>query len=313
MKKNGSMDIYNIYLKEIDKYFSLNAEEEYEYLKQIKEGNNEALDEFFKHYLGLVIMVVKSNYYYDQSIFMDLVQEGNIGLYKAIFKFDKTKSKRFSTYATIRIKSEISRYIENSKENIRIPVYKQEEISKFDKKVKKLNQDFKRELDAKEISEILNRDIKEVQQLMSENIMNISLNTEINSDEGSAELLDFIPSNKFTDEDAISKVAESNLLKCFFEICDKIGLSPLEIKVLDSIIGLRSYPISFQELSDNLGIKYSKTYSIYRRAIYKLRKNHKYLKSIASYSDNPKESIENAKKLYYEEYIKTKKQNLILR
>lgn len=150
--KNLSInDPVRMYLKEIGKISLLSLDEELELSKRIDEGDEEAKAILAESNLRLVVSIAK-RYVGRNLSFLDLIQEGNIGLMKAVDKFDSSKGYRFSTYATWWIRQGITRAISNKSRNVRIPVYLHRRINKFNKVAKELEMKYGREAKIEEIA-----------------------------------------------------------------------------------------------------------------------------------------------------------------
>ena len=154
-----------MYMKEVSKYPLLTEERELELAKRIQEGDMEARNEFVNANLRLVISVAK--HYIGCGIpFLDLIQEGNVGLMKAVEKFDYTKGYRFSTYGTWWVKQAITRAISDQSRTIRIPAHIVEAISKVRKTERELSIKLGRDPKVKEIAEAMDMKTSEVRELL---------------------------------------------------------------------------------------------------------------------------------------------------
>ena len=176
-------DSVKMYLKEIGKYDLLKAEDEPILAKKILEGDEEAKQTLINANLRLVVNIAK-HYVGRGMLFLDLIQEGNLGLMKAVDKFDYTKGYKFSTYATWWIRQAITRAIADQARTIRIPVHMVETINKMTRIQRQLIQEFGREPTAEEISEAMNGElsakrIREIQRIAMEPV---SLETPIGED-----------------------------------------------------------------------------------------------------------------------------------
>ena len=185
-------DSVKMYLKEIGKYDLLKAEDEPILAKKIIEGDEEAKQTLINANLRLVVNIAK-HYVGRGMLFLDLIQEGNLGLMKAVDKFDYTKGYKFSTYATWWIRQAITRAIADQARTIRIPVHMVETINKMTRIQRQLIQDFGREPTAEEISDAMNGElsakrIREIQRIAMEPV---SLETPI-GEEDDSHLGDFI-------------------------------------------------------------------------------------------------------------------------
>ncbi|GAA0721405.1 RNA polymerase sigma factor RpoD [Clostridium malenominatum] len=194
-------DYINIYLKEIGKGELLTAEEEVQLAKQIEAGNERAKDKLIESNLRLVVSIAKK--YVGKGLsFLDLVQEGNIGLMKAVEKFDYTKGYRFSTYATWWIKQAVTRAIADQSRTIRIPVHMNEIASKVLKTQKELYQKLDRTPTEEEVAEELKLPVQKVKQIYAICMEPISLETPVGTNEDTF-LEDFIPDESYSPEQKV--------------------------------------------------------------------------------------------------------------
>lgn len=183
-------DPVKMYLKEIGKVPLLTREEEIELAKRIDAGDKFAKRELAEANLRLVVSIAKK-YIGRGMSFLDLIQEGNLGLIKALDKFDYTKGYKFSTYATWWIRQSITRSIADQARTIRIPVHMIENINKLGRIQKQLVQELGREPHPEEIAEIMDIDVDKVREIMKIAQKPISLETPIGEEEDS-QLGDFI-------------------------------------------------------------------------------------------------------------------------
>lgn len=226
-------DPVKMYLKEIGRVSLLNAQEEVEIAKKIEEGDKEAKDKLISANLRLVVSIAKK--YTNRGMqFLDLIQEGNMGLIKAVEKFDYRKGFKFSTYATWWIRQAITRAIADQARTIRIPVHMVETINKMTRISRQLIQELGRDPSAEEIADrigILSADkIREIQKIALDPV---SLETPI-GEEDDSHLGDFIE-----DKDALSpdQYANNMLLKDEIDLVLKT-LTEREEKVLRLRFGL---------------------------------------------------------------------------
>lgn len=182
-----------IYLQEISQYSLLSREEEIKLAEAAAQGDQKAKNDLINHNLRLVVHIAK--HYMGRGVsFLDLIQEGNLGLIKAVEKYDVTKGFKFSTYATYWIKQSISCAVMNQARNIRTPVH----IIKLINSIKKAKQDFQKrtgkDADDNEIAKILNIDIEKIKEAYSWMNDTISLDTIINEDDDTS--IDFFIEDK---------------------------------------------------------------------------------------------------------------------
>lgn len=188
MKDNN--DPVRMYLKEIGKVPLLTKDEEIELAKRIEMGDESAKKILAESNLRLVVSIAKK-YIGRGMSFLDLIQEGNLGLIKALDKFDYTKGYKFSTYATWWIRQSITRAIADQARTIRIPVHMIENINKLGRIEKQLVQKLGREPEPEEIAEVMDLDVDKVREIMTIAQKPISLETPIGEEEDS-QLGDFI-------------------------------------------------------------------------------------------------------------------------
>ena len=226
-------DSVKMYLKDIGRVPLLNAEEELQLAKEMAEGNTEAKEKLINANLRLVVSIAK-RYVGRGMSFLDLIQEGNLGLMKAVDKFDYTKGFKFSTYATWWIRQAITRSIADQARTIRIPVHMVETINKLIKISRALLQKYGREPTQAEIAEamgISEARVVEIQKIAQDPV---SLETPI-GEEDDSHLGDFIEDTSAT---APIDAAEANMLK--EQVNEILGtLAPREAMVLILRYGLR--------------------------------------------------------------------------
>ncbi len=201
-------DPVRMYLKEIGKVPLLTAEEEIELAKRMEEGDEEAKKRLAEANLRLVVSIAK-RYVGRGMLFLDLIQEGNLGLIKAVEKFDYTKGYKFSTYATWWIRQAITRAIADQARTIRIPVHMVETINKLIRVSRQLLQELGREPTPEEIAEELDLPVERVREILKISQEPVSLETPIGEEEDS-HLGDFIPDDNMP---APEEAAAGTLLK----------------------------------------------------------------------------------------------------
>ena len=184
-------DHVRMYLKEIGKVPLLSADEEIDLARRMADGDEAAKKKMAEANLRLVVSIAK-RYVGRGMLFLDLIQEGNLGLIKAVEKFDYTKGYKFSTYATWWIRQAITRSIADQARTIRIPVHMVETINKFMRIQRQLIQELGREPQVEEISKEMNMSIDKVREIMKVAQEPVSLETPIGEEEDS-HLGDFIP------------------------------------------------------------------------------------------------------------------------
>lgn len=204
----GLEDPVRMYLKEIGKVPLLSAEEEIEYAKQMENGNEEAKRRLAEANLRLVVSIAK-RYVGRGMQFLDLIQEGNLGLIKAVEKFDYRKGYKFSTYATWWIRQAITRAIADQARTIRIPVHMVETINKLVRVQRQLLQELGREPSPEEIAETMDIPVERVREIQKISQEPVSLETPIGEEEDS-HLGDFIQDDNVP---VPAEAAASTLLK----------------------------------------------------------------------------------------------------
>ncbi|MDD5922647.1 MAG: RNA polymerase sigma factor RpoD [Eubacteriales bacterium] len=230
--KSGSADSVRLYLKEIGKVPLLSAEEEVELAKRIEQGDEEAKKKLCEANLRLVVSIAKR--YANRGMqFLDLIQEGNLGLIKAVDKFDYKKGYKFSTYATWWIRQAITRSIADQARTIRIPVHMVETINKLTRVSRTLLQKLGREPTPEEIAEEMGITVEKVREIQKISQEPVSLEKPIGEEEDS-HLGDFIPDN---DVPAPADAAAFSMLK--EQLMEVLGtLTDREQKVLRLRFGL---------------------------------------------------------------------------
>lgn len=187
-------DPVRMYLKEIGKVPLLTAEEEIELAKRMELGDQEAKKRLAEANLRLVVSIAK-RYVGRGMLFLDLIQEGNLGLIKAVEKFDYRKGYKFSTYATWWIRQAITRAIADQARTIRIPVHMVETINRTIRTSRQLTQSLGREPSAAEIAEVMKMPVQRVEEILKIAMDPISLETPV-GEEDDTHLGDFIKDNK---------------------------------------------------------------------------------------------------------------------
>ena len=278
----GKIDPIQMYLKEIGRSSFLSAKEEKELAKRIERGEEDAKDKLALANLRLVVSIAKK--YVGRSpnlTLLDLIQEGNLGLFKAVKKFDWRKGYKFSTYATWWIRQAITRALADQARTIRIPVHMIETISKYTKIRKNLLQELGREPLAEEIAAEMGLEVDKVHHIRKIAQKAVSLETPIGEDKDKQDsiLAEFIKDDKTI---APNTEASRNLLK---ERLDEISseLSERETKILEMRFGLEDGVMhTLEETGAEFGVTRERIRQIQAKAIEKLRK-HTELKKIKDY------------------------------
>jgi RNA polymerase primary sigma factor len=259
-------DPVRMYFKEIGKVPLLSADEERDLAIRIEQGDEEAKKKLCESNLRLVVSIARR--YLNRGLsFLDLIQEGNLGLIKAVEKFDYTKGYKFSTYATWWIRQAITRSIADQARTIRIPVHMVETINKLIRISRQLLQEYGREPTSEEIAKEMGISVEKVREIKKISQDPVSLETPIGEEEDS-HLGDFIP-----DEDIPSPVdaaAYSMLQKQLREVLDT--LSEREKKVLILRFGLDDgRPRTLEEVGREFNVTRERIRQIEAKALRKLR------------------------------------------
>ena len=259
-------DPVRMYLKEIGKVPLLTAEEEIELAKRMEQGDEEAKRRLIEANLRLVVSIAK-RYVGRGMLFLDLIQEGNLGLIKAVEKFDYRKGYKFSTYATWWIRQAITRAIADQARTIRIPVHMVETINKLIRVSRQLLQEYGREPQPEEIAREMGISEEKVREILKIAQEPISLETPIGEEEDS-HLGDFIPDE---DAPAPAEAAAYNLLKeQLKEVLDT--LTPREEKVLRLRFGLDDGRArTLEEVGREFNVTRERIRQIEAKALRKLR------------------------------------------
>jgi RNA polymerase primary sigma factor len=278
----GKIDPIQMYLKEIGRSGFLLAREEKELARRIESGDEEAKNKLALANLRLVVSIAKK--YVGRSpnlTLLDLIQEGNLGLFKAVKKFDWRKGYKFSTYATWWIRQSITRALADQDRTIRIPVHMIETISKYTKARKGLLQELGREPLAEEIAAEMGLEVDKVYHIRKIAQKAVSLETPVGEDKDKQDsvLAEFIKDDKTI---APNTEASRNLLKeRLTEISSE--LTPRELKILGMRFGLDDGVMhTLEETGEEFGVTRERIRQIQAKALEKLRR-HKELKKVKDY------------------------------
>lgn len=259
-------DPVRMYLKEIGKVPLLSADEEVELAKRMEAGDNAAKQKLCEANLRLVVSIAKK-YVGRGMLFLDLIQEGNLGLIKAVDKFDYTKGYKFSTYATWWIRQAITRSIADQARTIRIPVHMVETINKLIRVSRQLLQENGREPTPDEIADEMGITVEKVREILKIAQEPVSLETPIGEEEDS-HLGDFIPDE---DAPAPAEAAAFSMLK--EQLVDVLGtLTEREQKVLKLRFGLEDGRArTLEEVGKEFDVTRERIRQIEAKALRKLR------------------------------------------
>ena len=259
-------DPVRMYLKEIGKVPLLSAEEEIELAKRMAEGDEDAKKRLAEANLRLVVSIAK-RYVGRGMLFLDLIQEGNLGLIKAVEKFDYQKGFKFSTYATWWIRQAITRAIADQARTIRIPVHMVETINKLIRVSRQLLQELGREPLPEEIAEELDMPVERVREILKISQEPVSLETPIGEEEDS-HLGDFIQDDNVP---VPAEAAAATLLKeQLGEVLDT--LTDREQKVLRLRFGMNDGRVrTLEEVGKEFDVTRERIRQIEAKALRKLR------------------------------------------
>jgi RNA polymerase primary sigma factor len=281
-RSDSQYDSIQMYLREIGKYPLLNAQSERDFAKRIVEGDAEARNLLARANLRLVVSIAKK--YVGRSpdlTLLDLIQEGNIGLFKAVDKFDYTKGYKFSTYATWWIRQAITRALADQSRTIRIPVHMVETIAKYKQVSRRLAQDLGRDPLAEEIALEMGLDVDKIYQIEKIDQDTVSLESPVGSDDddGKSVLGDFIKDDKILAPDQeVSRRILGDQLK---EILDE--LSPKEREILKLRHGLEDGIYhTLEEVGKKFGVTRERIRQIEAKALERIR-THDKAKRLRSY------------------------------
>ncbi len=269
-RSESSYDSIQMYLREIGQYPLLTAQEERDLAKRITEEDIEAVNLLARANLRLVVSIAKR--YVGRSpdlTLLDLIQEGNIGLFKAVDKFDYTKGYKFSTYATWWIRQAITRALADQSRTIRIPVHMVETIAKYKQKVRQLSQNLGRDPLPEEIATEMGLDVEKIHNIEKIQQDTVSLESPV-GDEGDdkSTLGDFIADDKILspDQESARRILADQVKEILGE------LSPKERKILEMRHGLEDGIYhTLEEVGKEFGVTRERIRQIEAKALEKIR------------------------------------------
>mgnify|MGYP000131450412 CR=1 FL=1 len=271
--RGAKHDSIQMYLKEIGKYSLLVAQDERELAQRIEKGEEEARNLLARANLRLVVSIAKK--YAGRSpdlTLLDLIQEGNLGLFKAVDKFDWTKGYKFSTYATWWIRQAITRALADQSRTIRIPVHMVETIAKYKQVTRRLAQDLGREPLPEETAMEMGLDISKIHIIKKIDQDTVSLEKPIGDDSDKSTLGEFIADDKILspDQDSSHRILSDQIK----EIMD--DLSPKERKILEMRNGLTDGVMhTLEEVGSEFGVTRERIRQIEAKALEKIRQHEK--------------------------------------
>ena len=273
--RDSTHDSIQMYLREIGQYPLISGENERELAIRIEKGDEEAGMLLAKANLRLVVSIAKK--YVGRSsdlTLLDLIQEGNLGLFKAVEKFDHTKGFKFSTYATWWIRQAITRALADQSRTIRIPVHMVETIAKYKQVVRRLSQDLGRDPLAEEIAVEMGVDVEKIHIIENINQDTVSLEKPIGDDDDKSTLGEFIADDKILSPDA--EASHRILSDQINEILD--DLSPKERKIVEMRNGLGEFDgvmHTLEEVGAEFGVTRERIRQIEAKVHEKIRSHEK--------------------------------------
>jgi len=266
-----SFDNVQMYLREIGRIPLINAPEEVRLAKLIEQDDQEARQKLTQANLRLVVSIAKRYVGRSRNLsLLDLIQEGNIGLFKAVEKFDYHRGYKFSTYATWWIRQAITRALADQSRTIRIPVHMVETISKYTQVKRRLVQDLGREPLPEEIAAEMDESVDKIRQIIKISQETISLEAPVGDDEEESTLGEFIEDKKSVSPS--QSAARKLLQKRLGEIL--IDLSPREQKILEMRFGLKDgITHTLEEVGQEFGVTRERIRQIEAKALERMRQH----------------------------------------
>lgn len=263
-----AQDSIQMYLREIGKVPLLTTEEEVQLAKRKERGDREAEKKLIEANLRLVVSIAKKFVGKSLSL-LDLIQEGNIGLFRAVEKFEYRKGYKFSTYATWWIRQAITRALADQSRTIRIPVHMVETINKFQQIERQLIQDLGREPLAEEIAAEMGEPLEKIHYIIKISQDTVSLETSVGEDEEDSTLEDFIEDVRTMTPD---RSAQLQLLKGYVKEAIQ-GLTPREQKILEMRFGLvDGVTHTLEEVGQEFGVTRERIRQIEAKSLEKIQK-----------------------------------------
>lgn len=269
--EDGSADLVQMYLREIGRVSLLSADEEVKLAKASEKGDLIAKQKLTEANLRLVVSIAKKYVGRSHNLsLLDLIQEGNIGLFRAVEKFDYRKGFKFSTYATWWIRQAITRALADQSRTIRIPVHMVETINKYTQITRRLVQELGREPLPEEIAAEMNMEVEKIRHIQKISQETVSLETSVGDSDDDSVLGDFIED---TETVMPHQVASRKLLKSHVgEVLNE--LSPREQKILKIRFGLEDgVTHTLEEVGKEFGVTRERIRQIEAKALEKIRQH----------------------------------------
>jgi len=265
---DAHFDATRMYLNEIGFSPLLSAEEEVYYSRLAQKGDESGRRRMIESNLRLVVKIARR--YINRGLaFLDLIEEGNLGLIRAVEKFDPERGFRFSTYATWWIRQTIERGIMNQTRTIRLPIHVVKELNSYLQAARRLAQSLDHEPNAEEIAELLDKPMKDVKRLLKLNERVTSVDVPISRDSDSGKtLIDSIPDENNTDPSELLQDEDvlANLETWIAQLSDK------QREVVERRFGLHGYKIStLEEVGNEIGVTRERVRQIQMDALKRLR------------------------------------------
>ncbi len=277
---DGTSDLVQMYLKEIGRVALLTGEEEMRLARLIEKGDLNAKQRLTEANLRLVVSIAKKYVGRSHNLsLLDLIQEGNIGLFRAVEKFDYRKGFKFSTYATWWIRQAITRALADQSRTIRIPVHMVETINKYAQVTRRLVQELGREPLAEEIAAEMNMEVEKIRHIQKISQETVSLETSVGDNEDDSVLGDFIEDTEtvMPNQAASRKLLRSHIADILSE------LTPREQKILRIRFGLEDgVTHTLEEVGQEFGVTRERIRQIEAKALEKIRE-HEHLKKLKDY------------------------------
>ena len=266
-RRASDSDPTRLYLKEIEVSPLLTAEEEVHYSRLALKGDKAARDKMIECNLRLVVKIARR--YMNRGLaLLDLIEEGNLGLIRAVEKFDPERGFRFSTYATWWIRQTIERGLMNQTRTIRLPIHVSKELNTYLRAARRLTQELNREATAEDVAQLLQKPVKDVEKMfkLSDRVSSVDIPM---SGENERPLLDVIPDENNTDPSSI--LQDETVIKHLDNWLDELDEKQRDVVVRR--FGLRNHPRgTLEEVGLELGVTRERVRQIQMDALRKLRR-----------------------------------------